>query len=114
MIQGGLTGAGFTAAEGAERLLARRLAWGRRGSDLLLEPGVCGGAIVVLNVRVIIAGGEVRGDVGYAVGQPVGMGDREEILQPVPQADRCTDASQVEPPGEIEGAVVLPGPGVVE
>ena len=34
------------------------------------------------------------------------MGDREEIRQPVPQADGSTDIGEVEPSGAIESAVV--------
>jgi hypothetical protein len=81
---------------------------------MVLESGVRGGAIVLLDVGVILVGGKVGGDVRYAVCQPAGMGDREEILQPVPQADGSTDIGKVEPPGEIESAVVFPGPVVVK
>ena len=48
--------------------------------ELVLEPGVGGSAIVLLDVGVILVGGKVGGDVRYAVCQPAGMGDREEIL----------------------------------
>lgn len=81
---------------------------------MVFEPGVRGGAIVVLDVGVILVGGKLGSDVRYAVCQPAGMGDREEIPRPVSQADRSTDAGEVEPPGEIESAAVLPGPFVVK
>jgi len=73
---------------------------------MLLEPGVCGGTIVVLDVGVILVGGKMGGDVRYALCQPPGMGDGEKILQPVPQADGSTDIGEVEPSGAIESAVV--------
>jgi hypothetical protein len=64
---------------------------------MVLEPGVCGGAVVVLDVAVVLAGGKVGGDVRHAFRWPAGMGDREEILEAMPQADGSTDSGKVEP-----------------
>jgi hypothetical protein len=63
---------------------------------------------------VILLGRKVGGDVRYAVCQPASMGDREEIPQPVPQADWSTDIGEVKPPRKIEGTVVLPRPVIVK
>jgi hypothetical protein len=81
---------------------------------MVLEPGVCGSPIVFLDVGVILVGGKVGGDVRYAVCQPASVGDREEIPQPVPQADWSTDIGRVKPPGKIEGTVVFPRPVTVK
>jgi hypothetical protein len=54
---------------------------------------------------VILVGRKASGDVRYAVCQPAGMGDREEILQPVPQADCSTDVGQVKPPGMLTRSI---------
>ena len=53
-------------------------------------------------------------DVGYAVGKPAGMGDRNEVLQAVPQADRGLNIGEIELPRVVERAVVLPESVVVK
>ena len=82
--------------------------------DEVLEPAVSSCPVVFLDVGVVFLGGEVGGDGGYAVGKPVGMGDRNEVFQAVPQADRGLNIGQIELLRVVERAVVLPGSVVVK
>jgi hypothetical protein len=86
-------------------LSGHRCAW----SCLAPDPGVSVCAVVLLDVRVVLVFGEVRGEVQDALRDPSAMAWRAVLVgQPVPETDRSGDGLQVEAPRAQERAPVVP------
>src|ERR1700722_2749272 len=86
----------------------------RQSADGCLQPRESSSAVVLLDVAVVLIGRKAGDDAGDAVGQPPGVADRKEVFQAVPQADGSLNVGEIELPGVVDGAVVIPGTIVVE